>query len=123
MPPRKRGVRQMELGPQAAQELLQRIQRDGKLPEDELLQLLHGNEPACDLSGLAPCKSNKKDNPNCMCCLVPNVGSHRKKGLWTKEPAALSTLGRDPNEQRREVRGQRGHRTVQPSAGQVCDAT
>lgn len=48
------------------------------------------------------CKS-RKDNPNCLCGVVPAAGSFRRKGLWQKEPQGLMHLGGNPSDQKRHV--------------------
>lgn len=74
----------------------------GDLSRAALLDLLSATQQACDLYDKA-CKG-KKDNPNCLCGLVPAPGSSRRKGLWQKEPDALISLGADPLNDKRQVR-------------------
>lgn len=79
--------------------LLQQIDVCGDLPLEETLQLLRCNSPKC----AGTCKNPKKDNPNCLCGLLPNPGSYRKKGLWQKQPSVINELGADPAESKRQV--------------------
>ena len=83
-----------------ARELLQYRQQHGHFPEEALLRILRCNQPVCT----AECKPSRKDNPNCLCSMVPPLGSFRKKGLWTKEPAVVAQLGVDPTSLKRQVR-------------------
>jgi ubiquitin carboxyl-terminal hydrolase 48 len=86
--------------PQVAQELLRQKAQHGAFTEQDLMRIMRLDQPAC-----TGCKSgNRKDNPNCLCGLVPPPGSFRKKGLWMKEPAALTQIGPDPNLYKRQVR-------------------
>lgn len=72
--------------------MLEHKARHGAFAPEALLRILRCNQPVCT----AGCKPNRKDNPNCLCSLVPPPGSFRKKGLWTKEPAVITQLGHDP---------------------------
>lgn len=67
------------------------------LSQQQLLHVLQADKP-CD----GACKS-RKDNPNCLCGLVPASGSVRRKGLWQKEPQGLMHLGANPADQHRQV--------------------
>ncbi len=49
------------------------------------------------------CKG-RKDNPNCLCGLIPAPESHRKTGLWARESEAIASIGNDPSTSQREVR-------------------
>ena len=74
---------------------------NGNLDRETLLDLLSAAQQACDLYDKA-CKG-KKDNPNCLCGLIPAPGSSRRKGLWQKEPDALISLGSNPLNDKRQV--------------------
>lgn len=80
-------------------ELLQLIEL-GELPLENKLQLLHCAQPACPPG----CKGGRKDNPACLCGLIPEEGRFKKAGLFQKTPTALGELGIDPTTQRRAVR-------------------
>ena len=67
------------------------------LSREQLLHVLQADK-SCD----SACKG-KKDNPNCLCGLIPAVGSVRRKGLWQKEPQGLQHLGANPADQKRQV--------------------
>ena len=84
-----------------AETLLEALQTSG-LDDSKLLELVGASQPACDLLKHA-CKTNRKENPNCFCQLLPAEGSFRKKGLWQKDQMYLNALGPDPAYQRREV--------------------
>lgn len=85
-----------------ARELLQRLDAGQELPQDALRKLFKLAQPDCPPN--CGTKGSKGPvNPRCLCWLVPAEGSHRKKGLWMKEPA-LGTLGHDPADDKREVR-------------------
>lgn len=75
----------------------------GQLGHKELLKLVGADQEPCPVHNKA-CKG-RKDNPNCLCGLVPAPGGFRRKGLWQKEPEAIAGLGYDPNDLRREVMG------------------
>ena len=68
---------------------------------DALLLFLSGAEYG-GVASRAPARcppscKGKPRRPDCVCCLVPPLGSHRKKGLWVKDPdALLGHLGSDP---------------------------
>lgn len=97
-----KGTKAVAIGPERAEELSKQIKKHGCLDIDSLLEVLSANQAPCDAS--APCKDNKKSNPNCLCALAPLVGSYRKKGLWAKDAASLSSLGDDPAKLARMVR-------------------
>lgn len=97
MPPRKKGQQGDQLDADAARSLIHQLDQTGQLPQDVILKLLRCDQPPCPPS----CKQPRKDNPCCMCGLVPARGSFRRKGLWQKEPAALMRLGPDPSQARR----------------------
>ena len=40
----------------------------------------------------------KKNNPNCLCGLIPPPTGYRMTGLWMKVPEVVSKLGRDPRD-------------------------
>lgn len=73
----------------------------GQLGHGDLLKLVEAHHEPCQLYNKT-CKG-RKDNPNCLCGLVPAPGGFRRKGLWQKEPEAIAGLGLDPNDSRREV--------------------
>lgn len=73
----------------------------GQLSKDRLLSLLNANQDACDLYDKA-CKG-KKDNPNCLCGLIPAPGGYRRKGLWQKDPESFACLGDNPLDDKRQV--------------------
>lgn len=107
MPPRRGTVAVSQpLSPddltyEQADELLGQFYNANKpFPVQKALWLCKADVPAC--RGLCP--KNDKTNPGCLCGWVPARNSYKKKGLWQKEPTALSMLGPDPNEYRREVR-------------------
>lgn len=81
-----------------AKQILRYLRDREPLRPEDVQELLRLNEIACTGS----CKANRKDDPRCLCTLVPAVGSHRKKGLWQKEPSELSKLGKDPSDEARE---------------------
>jgi hypothetical protein len=86
--------------PPAHGELLAILEQSGDLPLEYKLQLMHCGQPACPPG----CKGGRKDNPACLCGLIPEEGHFRKSGLFQKTPALLSELGIDPATQRRPVR-------------------
>ena len=65
--------------------------------QQQILHILQADRH-CD----GACKS-RKDNPNCLCGVVPAAGSYRRKGLWQKEPQGLMQLGANPSDQKRQV--------------------
>ena len=65
--------------------------------QQQILHILQADRH-CD----GACKS-RKDNPNCLCGVVPATGSFRRKGLWQKEPQGLMHLGANPSYQKRQV--------------------
>jgi hypothetical protein len=81
-------------------DLLSLIEDSGELPLENKLQLLHCGQPACPPG----CKGGRKDNPACLCGLIPEEGRFKKSGLFQKLPAVLGELGIDPSTQRRPVR-------------------
>ena len=85
------------LSVEQAASLKQALNNGGNLSHPQLLTILHADQ-ACDSS----CKG-KKDNPNCLCGLVPAPGSFRRKGLWQKEAQGLQQIGADPAEVRKQV--------------------
>ncbi|KAL0020878.1 hypothetical protein WJX77_005350 [Trebouxia sp. C0004] len=64
--------------------------------QQQILHILQADRH-CD----GACKS-RKDNPNCLCGVVPAAGSFRRKGLWQKEPQGLMHLGASPSDQKRQ---------------------
>ncbi len=103
-----KGTKPLQLGAVVdaarASQLCDDIEREGRLPSDEVLSLLRLDGPTCS----PPCKANRKDHPGCFCCLAPAVGSFRKKGLWQKDAGLLGSLGQDPALLERKVSGQVG---------------
>ena len=67
------------------------------LSREQLLHVLQADN-SCETA----CKG-KNDKPNCLCGLIPAVGSVRRKGLWQKEPQGLQHLGANPADQKRQV--------------------
>lgn len=65
--------------------------------QQQILHILQADRH-CD----GACKS-RKDNPSCLCGVVPAAGSFRRKGLWQKEPQGLMHLGANPSDQKRQV--------------------
>ena len=65
----------------------------------DILQVLQAQQAPCEDG----CKG-RKDNPNCLCGLVPAEGGYRKKGLWQKQPKRLADLGADPAAMRHQAR-------------------
>ena len=88
------------LSVEQAASLRQALNSGENLCHQQLLTILHANQ-ACDSS----CKG-KRDNPNCLCGLVPAPGSFRRKGLWQKEPKGLQQIGADPAEVKKQVSSQ-----------------
>jgi len=81
-------------------DLLAQIDQTGDLSLESKLQLLHCGQAACSPG----CKGGRKDNPACLCGLIPEEGRFKKTGLFQKLPAELNELGIDPSTQRRAVR-------------------
>ena len=75
----------------------------GELSPADLATAFRADAPGCEPSDKpsAACRGCK-DNPNCLCGLVPPAGSFRRKGLWQKDPEAVAKLGIDPADSRRE---------------------
>lgn len=82
---------------QEALSLKQDLDTGQPLSHKQILHILQADK-ACD----GACKS-KKDNPNCLCGLVPASGAVRRKGLWQKEPQGLMHLGANPADLKRQV--------------------
>lgn len=80
---------------------VKRSVEEGQLSDEALLALLKANQKACDLYDKA-CKG-KRDNPNCLCGLIPAPSSYRRKGLWQKAPEAFACLGANPLDDKRQV--------------------
>ena len=100
--PNSKAKNREEIDAQEAEEIILIISAEQQVPSDVLARILQLNQAPCPPScGLKGHKGNK-DNPRCVCALVPAAGSYRKKGLWQKEPP-LGELGHDPSEQRRLV--------------------
>lgn len=95
-PKRKKSDHKQELG---YTDLLRIIENGGELPLEDRLRLLHCGQPACPPG----CKGGRKDNPECLCGLIPEEGRFKKSGLFQKTPALLGELGIDPSAQRRPV--------------------
>jgi ubiquitin carboxyl-terminal hydrolase 48 len=66
-----------------------------------LARLLCAAQPNC--SADKPCRQNRRDNPRCLCAMVPAEGGWKQKGLWQRESAALGGLGVDPRDNARQV--------------------
>ena len=81
---------------------LKRSIESGQLSHQELLRLVEAHQDPCQPNNKT-CKG-RKDNPNCLCGLVPAPGGFRRKGLWQKEPDSVAGLGWDPVDSRREVK-------------------
>jgi ubiquitin carboxyl-terminal hydrolase 48 len=73
----------------------------GELNREDLFRFLGALQHACDLYDKS-CKG-KRDNPNCLCGLIPAPGSSRRKGLWQKDPECLVSLGANPADRKRQV--------------------
>ena len=93
----KRGKLQAALNVNEALSLKEDLKCQRVLSREQLLHVLQADK-SCD----SACKG-KKDNPNCLCGLIPAVGSVRRKGLWQKEPQGLQHLGANPADQKRQV--------------------
>ena len=98
----KRSKETSEYDADAALSLKESIE-SGQIGHDELLKLVEADQEPCPIHSKT-CKG-RKDNPNCLCGLVPALGGFRRKGLWQKEPEAIVGLGYDPNDLIREVGG------------------
>ncbi|KAL5145003.1 Ubiquitin carboxyl-terminal hydrolase 26 [Glycine soja] len=72
-------------------EIWRKIHNTGVVTEDDMNQLYMIWKPVC--SG---CRVNNKDNPNCLCALVPPPNGARKSGLWQKMSDIVESLGHDP---------------------------
>lgn len=75
----------------------------GQLDPADLARAFRADAPGCEPSDKpgAACRG-RRDNPNCLCGLVPAAGGFRRKGLWQKDPQAVTKLGIDPADSRRE---------------------
>ena len=102
------------LTPERALQLREQLDKEGKLPDGIVLEIVRGDYPPCCPPN--SCKANRKDNPSCFCGLVPHAGSFRKKGLWQKETSLLNSLGADPEAQKRQVCDPRCRPAMVPSA-------
>lgn len=80
--------------------LKKRIEED-TLSHEDLLKLLGAAQQSCDLYDKS-C-TGRKENPNCLCGLIPAPGRFRRKGLWQKDPEAVVSLGANPADGRRQV--------------------
>lgn len=101
----KRARAVTDLEPDVAVRMHEALQA-GQLDPADLATALRADAPGCEPSDkpAASCKG-RKDNPNCLCGLVPAQGSFRRKGLWQKDPEAVAKLGIEPaDSQREEVR-------------------
>eukprot|EP00879_Flechtneria_rotunda_P021061 GHRR01022187.1.p1 GENE.GHRR01022187.1~~GHRR01022187.1.p1 ORF type:complete len:771 (+),score=324.72 GHRR01022187.1:120-2432(+) len=85
-----------------ARELINAINNGEQLPHDSLQKVFQLLQPPCPPNCGTKGSKGNKDNPQCFCALLPPEGSHRKKGLWQKEPV-LGQLGRDPADDRRQT--------------------
>ncbi|KAK9803279.1 hypothetical protein WJX72_005931 [[Myrmecia] bisecta] len=90
-------ARTEQLSEDEVEELRKQLEQGQALDQPQILRYLKADQQ-CHISN---CKG-KKDNPNCLCGLVPAVGSFRKKGLWRKQSVALGALGPDPSTTRRQ---------------------
>ncbi|XP_024527691.1 ubiquitin carboxyl-terminal hydrolase 26 [Selaginella moellendorffii] len=77
-------------------EILRRIHLTKIVTEEDLRWFFHLDRPACQ-----GCRGNTKDNPLCLCGLVPPANGTRKHGLWQKLSDIIDELGPDPS---RELR-------------------
>jgi hypothetical protein len=106
MPPKSKGGKAKSkgggdhAGAASPYELLAQIEETGDLPLENRLALLYCSPTPCP----GGCKGGRKDNPACLCGLIPEVGHFKKSGLFQKLPAILGELGIDPATQRRAVR-------------------
>jgi hypothetical protein len=98
----KRAKPSDHLEPEVAVRMLDALQT-GELSPADLATAFRADAPGCEPSDKpsAACRG-RKDNPNCLCGLVPPAGSFRRKGLWQKDPEAVAKLGIDPADSRRE---------------------
>lgn len=98
----KRAKPSDHLEPEVAVRMLDALQT-GELSPADLAKAFRADAPGCEPSDKpsAACRG-RKDNPNCLCGLVPPAGSFRRKGLWQKDPEAVAKLGIDPADSRRE---------------------
>lgn len=71
--------------------------------EDEAISTSLAAWPLCPDIYSKTCKC-KKGNPNCLTGLIPAPTGFRRKGLWQKDTKALVEGGRDPAEDKRQVR-------------------
>lgn len=91
------------LSPDGARTLLSRLQTGQLVGEDDFLSVTGAPlGQACPAIYDKTCNL-RKDNPNCVCGFIPAPESHRRKGLWQKEPEAVMQLGPDPSTSQREV--------------------
>ena len=81
---------------------LKRSVEEGQLSNERLLELLTADQKACDLYDRA-CKG-KRENPNCLCGLIPLPGGYRRKGLWQKDPEVFANIGANPSDEKRQVK-------------------
>ena len=98
----KRAKPSDHLEPEVAVRMLDALQT-GELSQADLATAFRADAPGCEPSDKpsTACRG-RKDNPNCLCGLVPPAGSFRRKGLWQKDPEAVAKLGVDPADSRRE---------------------
>ncbi|PIN21050.1 Ubiquitin carboxyl-terminal hydrolase [Handroanthus impetiginosus] len=77
---------------EAASEIFRKILSNGEVTEDDVNQLYMIWKPVCQ-----GCRVNTKDNPNCLCGLIPPPNGSRKSGLWQKTSEIVNSLGPDPS--------------------------
>ncbi|XP_074286808.1 ubiquitin carboxyl-terminal hydrolase 26 isoform X2 [Silene latifolia] len=81
-------------------EILRRIHSTNQITDDDLGRLYNIRKTIC-----TGCRINTKDNPNCLCGLIPPPNGSRKIGLWQKMSDVISSLGPDPANDLRCVDG------------------
>lgn len=101
-PGRKSKSKADELDANEARQGLQLLDRNQQLPRETLERIFKLGQAACPPTCGTKGSKGNKDNPECFHGLLPPEGSHRKKGLWQKEPA-IGQLGHDPADDKRMV--------------------
>lgn len=107
MPPKRGAKKGAKKGAAPADDVLEEIRHKlerGPLSPQDALRVLGCAQPCPGGVYDRACKG-RRDNPNCLHGLVPPEGSYRRKGLWQKDVGAMTSLGPDPNDLKREVRG------------------